>query len=168
MHFACFILSQYLKKFRRLKNKIRVRTIETQNLILFFISAYWNCENKTAQNTILPKSRNSVPAKLRTNKVVGPGISPPISPFHLLTTTQQKNTRFLIYSSRFLDRFECLSAEATFCTPAHPFFKFICSDFWTDLNGCQRRLLFTRQLSSHSENVASARRVQLNRSVGVN
>ena len=31
----------------------------------------------------------------------------------------RKKTCFLIYSSRFLDRFEQLSAEATFCTKAH-------------------------------------------------
>ena len=198
MHFDCFVLSQYLIKLRRLKNKIRLRTIETQNLILFLISGYWNRENNTPQNTILPKSRNYVPAKLRTNKVVGPGISPPISLFDSLTTTQQrcrqrlhfhcvrkraksspcwqpfnflsvhawnsshdsevklivrfvikwceycgnkkigttlicygrlmqssklvKNRKkpiFKIYSSRFLDRFERLLAEATFRMPAH-------------------------------------------------
>ena len=27
------------------------------------------------------------------------------------------------------------------------FLKFICSDFWTDLNGCQQRLLFAHQLT---------------------
>ena len=32
---------------------------------------------------------------------------------------RKKKTRFLIYSSRFLDGFEGLSAEATFRTPAH-------------------------------------------------
>ena len=31
----------------------------------------------------------------------------------------RKKSRFLIYLSRFLDGFERLSAEATFCTPAH-------------------------------------------------
>ena len=49
-----------------------------------------------------------------------------------LNQSRTGKTRFLIYSSRFLDGFERLSAEATFRTPCR----------------------------SHSENVASARRVR--------
>ena len=37
------------------------------------------------------------------------------------------------------------------------FFKCIRPDFWTELNGCRQRLL----CAQHSENVASARRVQI-------
>ena len=58
MHFACFILSRYFKKFKRLKTKIKLRTLELWNLISFFIFAYWNRKNKSLRNTLLPKSWN--------------------------------------------------------------------------------------------------------------
>ena len=47
MQFVCFILSRSVKKFRRLKNKIKLRMLESQNLTLFLIFASWNHENKT-------------------------------------------------------------------------------------------------------------------------
>ena len=56
MHFTCFILSRYFKKFRRLKTKIKLRTLELQNLMSFFIFAYRNHKNKPPRNTLLPKS----------------------------------------------------------------------------------------------------------------
>ena len=53
-----FYLHNYFKKFRRLEIKIKLRTLESQNLVLFFIFAKLNCENKTQRNTFLPKSRD--------------------------------------------------------------------------------------------------------------
>ena len=58
MRFACFILSRYFKKFRRLKTKIKLRTLELRNLMSFFILAYWSRKNKHPRNTLLPKSWN--------------------------------------------------------------------------------------------------------------
>lgn len=43
-HFACSSLSRYCKNFRRLKNKINLRTPESRNLMPFLILAYWNRE----------------------------------------------------------------------------------------------------------------------------
>ena len=40
-------------------------------------------------------------------------------------------------------------------TGKNRFFRFICPDFWTDLNGCQQRLLFTRQLTQEKCSLCS-------------
>ena len=63
MRFACCGLLDFLK------NKMKWRTLQSRNLILFLIFFYWNRENKTPKNTVSPKSWNSVPAELSTNKV---------------------------------------------------------------------------------------------------
>ena len=53
-------------------------------------------------------------------------------------------------------------------TGKNPFFRFICPDFWTDLNGCRQRLLFTWQLAQQKCSLCSQGTMVSTREFNVN
>ena len=72
IRFACANQSRNLNKFRVIsRNKMRLKTLESRNLMPFFIVAYLKRENKIPRITVSPNWRNyKAPAKLSTNQAI--------------------------------------------------------------------------------------------------